>query len=54
MDVVRSAPQGVHYYVDVIYLLPQLEIQLLNSKANKSPNLYPCHKNTEDTSLSAI
>ncbi len=22
MDVARSAPQGTHYYVDVIYLLP--------------------------------
>ncbi len=22
MDVARSAPQGAHYYADVIYLLP--------------------------------
>ncbi len=27
MDVARSAPQGAHYHVDVIYLLHQLRIK---------------------------
>ncbi len=27
MDVARSAPQGAHHHVDVIYLLPELGIK---------------------------